>query len=172
MTQQSGKPDDLLQSLLADDAPAPSTLPVFTPDTDEDEDVDRLINELEALFTQAKRVPFGKKLMIDEEQALALVDRFRTAVPNEVKQAHRVLDEQERILNDAKTEARGMLEERGLLAQLESERERFMARSQAEADRIRAEADRYVRGVLQDLNERLIKIQTSVQNGLDTLEAG
>ncbi|MBA3944622.1 MAG: hypothetical protein H0X37_08685 [Herpetosiphonaceae bacterium] len=116
-------------------------------------------------------MPFGKKLMIDEDRMLALIDRLRTAVPNEVKQAHRVLDEQERILNEARDRARQMLTDRGLQAQLDVERDHVIARATVEADRIRADADKYVRNVLETLNERLIKAQTSVQKGLETLDA-
>lgn len=164
MTPTPPPPDVLLQALLADDNAEDAPLIA-----DDAEDVDALIDELEVLFTEAKRVPFGKKLMIDEERAIQLVDRFRTAVPSEVKQAHRVLDEQERILSEARAEAQQMLEQRGLLTQLGVERDKILNQAHTDADRIRHEADRYVRGVLQELGERVGKIQTSVQNGLDAL---
>ncbi len=167
MTDQP-QPDSLLKSLLDDKGEA-----VIVPAAPEDEsdDVDVLIDALERLFTEAKRVPFGKKLMVDEEEALSIVDRLRTAVPNEVKQAHRVLDEQEQILSAAQAEAREMLTDRGLSAQLEIEREQIVAEAEAEAARIRAEADKYVHTVLRDLSEHLAKAQTSVQKGLETLDA-
>jgi hypothetical protein len=108
--------------------------------------------------------------MIDEAQALELVDRLRAAVPAEVRQAHRILDEQERILDQAHTEARRILHERGLMAELEVERERTIAEAERDAERMRAEADSYARGVLNDLADRLTKIQASVQNGLEALQ--
>ncbi len=175
MTEQPPKSEELLKTLLADDAhPQPVAAKVANIPTHiagDDEDVDMLIDDLEHLVSEAKRVPFGKKLMIDEDRMLALIDRLRTAVPNEVKQAHRVLDEQERILSEARDRGRQMLTDRGLQAQLDVERDQVITRATVEADRIRADADKYVRNVLETLSERLTKAQSSVQKGLETLDA-
>lgn len=173
MTEQPPKSEELLKTLLSDEVqPQPPVTPAGgTPVTaDDDDDVDALIDELEQLVTEAKRVPFGKKLMIDEDRVLTLIDRLRTAVPNEVKQAHRVLDEQERILSEAHDRARHMLTDRGLLSQLGVERDQVIALATVDADRIRADADKYVRNALETLNERLIKVQGSVQKGIESLD--
>lgn len=172
MSDHDPEPERLLASLLAHDEPqppAPTLLPA--PHQLEDaEDVDALVDELETLFTEARRVPFGRRLMIDEEHALELVDRLRAAIPGAVRQAHRVLEEQGRILDEASDQARRMLHERGLMAELEIERERMIGQAEQESERITAEADAYVRGVLSNLEERLAKIQASVRNGLEALD--
>jgi hypothetical protein len=182
MSDRHHEPQRLLESLLSHDEPqqkpqhvGPTLLPapeLQEPELAEDnEDVDGLVDELESLFSEARRVPFGRRLMIDEERALELVDRLRAAIPGAVRQAHRVLEEQERILDEARDQAHRMLHERGLMAELEIERERMIAHADQESERITSEADEYVRSVLSDLEERLAKIQASVRNGLDALEA-
>jgi vacuolar-type H+-ATPase subunit H len=169
MSAQTDQPqEELLESLLSpEEKDATATA---APPPDDNEDVDVLIDELEALFAEAKRVPFGKKLLVDEAEAMTLVDRLRTALPAEVRQAQRILDEQDRILDGAREQARRTLEERGISAQIEGERERVLANAEQEAERIRADADVYVRGVLTDLADRIAKIQTSVNNGIDALK--
>ena len=167
MTDRSHEPDQLLESLLAHDEPQAAN--GAAPPPPEDDDVDALIDELEAMFAEAKRVPFGRRLMVDEARALEFIDRLRTAFPAEVRQAQRILDEQDRILDEARTQAHAMLQERGLMAELEVQRERTIARAEQEAERMRAEADAYVRGVLTDLDERLSKLHASVRNGLEAL---
>ncbi|GAC1564990.1 MAG: vacuolar-type H+-ATPase subunit H [Herpetosiphon sp.] len=162
------KPDELLSSFLTNPEASGG---IGTGHETDDEDVDLLIDELEQLFGDSKRVPFGKKLMVDEDRALAIVDRLRTALPGEVRQAHRVLDEQDRIIKDAESKARRILEERGLQAQLIREREQIVVQATAEAERMRADADSYIRKVLQELNERLIKLQGSVQHGIEALDS-
>ncbi|MDQ5852430.1 MAG: hypothetical protein M3380_10245 [Chloroflexota bacterium] len=169
MSDQPHEPEQLLETLLSDDEPQDAGREPAAPE--EDEDVDLLIDELEAMFAEAKRVPFGRKLMIDEAQALELVDRFRSAIPAEVRQAHRILDEQERIVEAARDQARRILHDRGLLAELEAERERVLAQAERDAERMRTEADAYVRGVLSGLAERLSKLQASVNNGLEALSS-
>ncbi len=169
MTDRPHEPQQLLESLLSP-KDAPEGAPATPARADEnDEDVDVVIDDLEMLFTGSKRMPFGRRLLVDEDQALDLVDRLRSAVPAEVRQAHRVLDEKERILDGAREEARRMLHERGLMAELEIERERMMTAAEREAERIRGDADAYVRGVLNDVGERLTKIQASVRAGIDAL---
>ena len=169
MSDQPHEPEQLLESLLSRDEPHQSGA-VAVP-ADQGEDVDALIDELEAMIAEAKRVPFGRKLMVDEARALELVDRLRSALPAEVRQAHRILDEKERIMDDARERAHRMLHERGLMAELDVQRERMIAQAEREAERIKAEGDAYVRTVLTGLAERLSKIQASVNNGIEALDA-
>ena len=169
MSQSPHEPENLLESLLTDPQQPNAEAERAAP-APEDEDVDGLIDMLEALVAEGRRVPFGRKLMIDEDRLLDLVDRLRTAIPAEVKQAHQMLDQRDQILDQARAEARRSLEERGLLDALEKERRQILAEAEREAERIRTEADRYARSVLIDLQERLDKFQTSVRNGIDALQ--
>jgi hypothetical protein len=170
MSQSPHEPENLLESLLSD-AQRPAEQPDAAAAVPEDEDVDALIDMLEALVAEGRRVPFGRKLMIDEDRLLALVDRLRTAIPAEVKDAHRLLDQRDQILDQARAEARRTLEERGLLEELEKERRQIIGEAEREAERTRTEADRYARNVLIELQERLEQLQTRVRNGIDALQA-
>ncbi|MDQ4044802.1 MAG: ATPase, partial [Chloroflexota bacterium] len=64
-----------------------------------------LVDRLEELVSLGKRVPFSTRVMVEEEEFLALVDQLRVAVPNEIKQAQRVIKERERIIGEAQDEA-------------------------------------------------------------------
>ena len=50
-----------------------------------------LVDQLEAKVNGSRRVPLSSRVMIEEEELLALVELFRQALPTEVKQARRVL---------------------------------------------------------------------------------
>lgn len=162
MSQSPREPDHLLASLLTPEQQESSAEPPAG------DDVDTLIDELEALVARGRRMPL-RKLLLDEDDLLQMVDRLRTAIPEEVKQAHRVLDEHDRILESARSKARALMDERGISAEIESLRQAALAESEREAERIRAEADRYAQRVLADLEERLSKVLTSVRNGIETL---
>lgn len=166
MSKPPHEPEHLLESLLSDSTSTPAEQGADAP---ADEDVDSLIDALEALVAEGRRMPF-RKLLIDEERLLDLVDRLRSAVPAEVRQAHQVLDQHDQILNAAREKARAMLEERGVLEALDKERQQMIDAAEQEALRIRTEADRYARNVLLDLEERLAKLQTSVRNGVEALQ--
>jgi cell division septum initiation protein DivIVA len=128
-----------------------------------------LIDELEDSLAEGRRVPFSGRLLVDEERILDIIDRMRVAVPEELKQARRVIGEQERLLADARAQVQQAMEEQGLLAAVEAERARLLAEAEHDAQGIRAGADDYARQVLEDLEQRLVRLTASVQNGLKEL---
>jgi hypothetical protein len=128
-----------------------------------------LIDELEDTLAEGRRVPFSGRLMIDEERILDIIDRMRVAVPEEIKQARRVVGEQDRLLNEAQARVQQALEEQGLMAAITAERERLLAQAEQDAATVRAGADDYARQVLEELEQRLVRLSVSVQNGLKEL---
>jgi len=128
-----------------------------------------LIDELEDALAEGRRVPFSGRLLVDEERILDIIDRMRVAVPEELKQARRVIGEQERLLAEAQQRVQEALEEQGLMAAIEAERARLIEQAEQEATGIRAGADDYARQVLEELEQRLVRLTASVQNGLKEL---
>ena len=53
------------------------------------------IDKLEAMTTQAKRMPITGRAMIDAERLVGLIDQMRLAVPRNVQEAQEVLDRRE-----------------------------------------------------------------------------
>jgi hypothetical protein len=132
-------------------------------------ELDDLIDELEDVLAEGQRIPFTSRLMVDEERMLDIIDRMRVAVPEEIKQARRVVQEQERLLEEAQSRVQQALDEQGLLSAVESERERLLLLASQEAADVRAGADEYAREVLQELDDRLIQLLNSVRSGLESL---
>jgi hypothetical protein len=128
-----------------------------------------LIDELEDALAEGRRVPFSGRLLVDEERILDIIDRMRVAVPEELKQARRVINEQERLLAEARAQVQQAMEEQGLMAAVEAERARLLDEADREAQVIRSGADDYARQVLEELEQRLIRLTTNVQNGLKEL---
>ncbi|HEX9370799.1 MAG TPA: hypothetical protein VF897_07320 [Roseiflexaceae bacterium] len=129
-----------------------------------------MIDELEDALAEGRRVFFSGRLLVDEERILDIIDRMRVAVPEELKQARRVISEQERLIGEAQSHVRQVLEEQGLLAAVEAERVRLLDLAERDAAAVRAGADEYARQVLEDLEQRLTRLVASVQNGLRELQ--
>jgi glutamyl-tRNA reductase len=129
-----------------------------------------LIDEIEDVLAEGRRVPFSSRLMVDEEKILDIIDRMRVAVPDELKQARRIIQEQERLLAEAQERVHQALSEQGLLEAIEAERQRLLRQAEQEAIQVRLGADEYARQVLEELDERLTKLVTSVRNGLSELK--
>ena len=107
---------------------------------------------------------------MDEERILDIIDRMRVAVPEELKQARRVISEQERLIGEAQAQVRQAMEEQGLLAAVEAERARLLELAERDAAVVREGADQYARQVLEELEQRLARLTASVQNGLRELQ--
>lgn len=81
-----------------------------SPGDDDAGEILYLVDQLEELVGVGKRVPFSGKVMVEEEHFLGLIDQLRVAVPNEIKQAQRVIRERERIIAESQEEASKILE--------------------------------------------------------------
>src|SRR5256712_6950203 len=85
-------------------------------------DILYLVDRLENLIANSKRMPLVNQIMIKEGDILNIVDQMRTSIPDEIKQARRIIQEKERILAQAQADASN------LLARAREESERVMNR--------------------------------------------
>ena len=69
-----------------------------------------LLDHLEELVGTSKRFPFSTKIMVEEDEFLDLIEQLRISIPNEVKQAQRVVKDRERIIAEAQQEAARIVE--------------------------------------------------------------
>lgn len=129
-----------------------------------------MIDELEDALAEGRRVPFSGRLLVDENRILDIIDRMRVAVPDELKQARRIIGEQDRLLNEAQARVHQVLEEQGIMAAVEAERARLLEQAERDAASTRAGADDYAQQVLEELEQRLGRLSASVQNGLKELK--
>jgi len=75
------------------------------------ETLKKLLNDFEELVEESSRVPLTKKVLIEEEELTAFLENARNSLPEEVMQAQWIVDEREKILNEAKEKAAKMLAE-------------------------------------------------------------
>jgi len=124
------------------------------PNEDGTVDILYLVDRLEELVGVGKRVPFSGRVMVEEEQFLALVDQLRIAVPREIKQAQRVIREREiiiaeaqndasRILDSAKKKAEYVVSNEGLLNEARQQSELILQTSEENRKRAFGEIDVY-----------------------------
>lgn len=68
-------------------------------------DVFNLIDEMEGYFEECKSVPFSNKIVVDMEVMYEFMTDIRLKLPEEIKRSQRILDEKERIIAEARSEA-------------------------------------------------------------------
>ncbi len=74
-------------------------------------DTFKLLDELEELIQNCKHIPMTGKILIGEELLLQFIDRIRSQLPEEIRQAKLVVKDQERLLENTHEEAERILTE-------------------------------------------------------------
>jgi len=140
-----------------------------------------LIDRLESLINEAKRLPLTSGVIVNQEEFLKIIDQMRLTIPQEIREARRLKEEREeviaraqaeaeKIVAEAKGEVDGLLAEERLLKAAKEESAKIIEQARHEAEKIRKGADEYAIEVLGQLQDQLIALQTTIQNGLDYLQ--
>jgi cell division septum initiation protein DivIVA len=140
-----------------------------------------LIERLEALVANGRKVPFSGSVLVDQSEALEWIDQLRVTIPEEIKSARRVTNEVERLLEQAREEAEQILaraqeqatyliEERELTRQADELSQEIVHQAEVEAAEIRRGADDYASEVLGGLEIDVMRTLKTIQRGLELLE--
>ncbi|MCK9520103.1 MAG: hypothetical protein M0R74_13920 [Dehalococcoidia bacterium] len=68
-----------------------------------------LIDSLEELVVQARRLPVGGNLVVDRKRMLDVIDQLRLAVPGDLRQAAQIIEAREQVMQDAQAQAEVIL---------------------------------------------------------------
>jgi cell division septum initiation protein DivIVA len=139
-----------------------------------------IIEEIEAMVEGGSRVPLTSKVLLDGDNILDGLDRIRSAIPEEIRQAKWVTKERERILKEARDEAERMIKEaRNHIERLAAESEvtkkaqvrsqEIVAQAQETAQELRSSALGYADDVLAKLEVNLEKNIQTIREGRQQL---
>jgi len=144
-------------------------------------DILYLVDRIEAMLRSGQKVPFSSKVVVDEHEAMDVLDQMRVVVPEEIKTARRLNQDRERITQQAESEAERILAEANeraaemvkdhdLVRQAEHRAENILATADGQAEEIKSGADQYALEVLRALEAHMKKTMEQVQRGISTLE--
>jgi vacuolar-type H+-ATPase subunit H len=144
-------------------------------------DIIFLVERLESLIANGKRLPLSNNIVVDQKVALDLIDQLRVAVPEEVRQAKRINQDSDRILEKSQEEADRiiaraqeqaafLIEERELTRAAEEQSRGIIAEGHRQAEDIRRGADEYAASVLVKLEGECIKALQSIKRGIALLD--
>ena len=141
-----------------------------------------LLERLESQIATGTSVPRTRKVLVDKDSVLDLIDQLRVAVPEEIHAAKRINAESERIVEKANDEsarvtaraqeqATFLIGERGLLEASQAEGRQIVADAHEIADGVRLGADEYAAKILSTLETEVRKALAGIEKGIDVLEA-
>jgi len=157
-------------------------------------DILYLVDRLENLIASSRRMPLVNQVMVKEADISNIIDSMRTAIPDEIRQARRIIQEKERIIAQAQAEASTLLarareeteramnregllraaEDRSqeMVRNAESRSQEMVRRAEAEAEQMKTEADSYVAETLRALRDHLSSIEMDVGRSILSIEKG
>ncbi len=157
-------------------------------------DIFGIVDQLEEMATAGRKLPLGRKALIDPDKLLELVDQLRVAVPKDVIEARDILSKREQLLthtlgearrirSSAETEFRSRVDDNELTKEAKKQADKALEDAQQKVQRIldmadrdaaarRVAADRYAQEVLYKLEQEVAGTLATVRNGIETLESG
>ncbi len=157
-------------------------------------DILYLVDRLENLIASSRRMPLVNQIILKETDILPIIEQMRTTIPDEVKQARRIIQEKERILAQAQADASNLLaraneegeqainregllhaaEERSqkMLWQAQEQAHTIIRRAEEHSEHLKIDADSYVMETLRNLREHLTGVETEVSRTILSVERG
>ena len=116
--------------------------------------LEKLFDEVYEMIDAAKKVPFMDKIMLNEDELIGILDELKKAIPQEIKTANDVLEEQknivsnayadaDRIVQQAKEEAARLINVAQAEAEAKLQQEEIVKQANAVAEEIKAEVAQY-----------------------------
>ena len=156
-------------------------------------DLLHLIDRLEEIIGDARRLPIGTGVVIDRRRLLDLVDQLRAAVPEEVREARDILTRKEEVLSQADEEvalrfarADEEIERRvgeteivksaavrveQIVAQTEGETERLLEEAQKQAELKQAEGEQLATEQMEEADRYALEMLRKLGQQLDAFMA-
>jgi hypothetical protein len=146
-------------------------------------DILYLVDRLENLLANSRRMPLVNQIIVKESDILNIVDQLRTTIPDEIKQARRIIQDKERIIAQAQAEANALLtrareeseqavNREGLLRAAEARSQEVIQRAEQRAELLKNESDGYVVETLRALHDHLSSIETDIGRSILSIEKG
>lgn len=129
-----------------------------------------LLDELEDVIDTASAVPLTGKVVVEKNEILELVNDIKKSLPDDVKQAKWLKDEQDRILTEAKQEYEKLLAEAKKQADYMIDNDDITIKAKKYAEQISASADEYCRSMKLRTYDYIDKLLFDMQNRMNELD--
>ena len=147
-----------------------------------------LLETLEEMLEQSKKVPFTDKVVVDKEAILEIIKEIRLKLPDELKQAKWVKEERQRILSEAQKEANDIVKEAetriiSMIDEHEITKKAYDKKTEIIADanemyrEITQGTNTYVDGILANIENNMMElgktlsgVEMTIQNALETIQ--
>ena len=148
------------------------------------------LDQIEGMVAGARTLPFTGKIVIDDKALLRYVEELRKELPSELKSADEIMENEEAILQRARTQAEHVINEatefaarlteensivkearekaKTVLEQTQQKEREILERTKANAEKLQSDADIYAAQVF----DQLIRHVSGTFQGVQQAEGG
>lgn len=136
---------------------------------------------MESAIRRSPRIPLTSQIFIDADRLLSILEKLRASLPEELRQARYLTQENHRILREAHEKAESIVAEATLQAQqkvqeseihriAKEEAQEIHLRAKSAAREMREGVESYAKDVLTGLEVELERLANIIRNGKEKLE--
>ena len=139
-------------------------------------DLEAYLYELRDMVENARTMPMSASVLVNRDDALALVEDIVHALPEELRQARWLLRERDQVLGQARHEADDIIELARVQAERMVERTEIAREAKRTAQRIVDDAQMQARQLVHEaedyIDQKLASFETVLERTLQTVEKG
>ncbi|MFZ7132060.1 MAG: ATPase [Eubacteriales bacterium] len=139
-----------------------------------------LLNELESLVQEGMHIPLSTKVVVNSEEALEIIHEIINSLPEEIKQAQWIKEERkkilieaqkdsEKILGDAESKIRQMVDENQITQSAYQEAEEIRKKAEEISKEIRKSTNEYADNVLKKMYLQLKSLMEQIEEDRNEL---
>lgn len=143
-------------------------------------DILHLVDRLEELFNESRPLPLMRKVIVDEDKLLSIIDQMRVSIPEDIKKGQQILAQRDRIiaqgqeeanrtLQIAREKANQLLEKDAIVQSAQNRAGQIIEQAKLDSEVNKVEADEYIIKSLTDLEAQLVVLLNQVKNGIQAL---
>lgn len=141
-----------------------------------------LLEAIEDLLEESKKIPFSNKCVVDKDEVLDIVKEIRLKLPDELKQAKWVKEERTRIIQEAKKEGEdivkeaenriiAMIDEHEITRKAYDEKQRIIESANEIAREMSEGTKEYADNILSEIEETIITLKENMATAQATIES-
>jgi len=138
--------------------------------------IEEILDEIENILVDSTRVPFTNKLVIEEDDIIRLLDELRDVLPQEIKDAAKIVSERQRILEEAQKEAQNIVDQAKVYVTKLTDENIISKQAQEQANEIVLQARKAARDLQQEsvvYAEDVFKhLESNLQKALEVVQQG
>ena len=136
------------------------------------DEVIKLLEELEDLIEGSKAMPFSSKVGVDKDEVYDIIADIRGALPNDIKQSKLIVQERNKILEDAKRDeiTRQAYQQSAEIIEAAKKQAKEMRIGAMEyADEVLSQSENRLREMIESFRNECVSVDEYFNNSLNTL---